>query len=126
MKSAPDSLRSADAAFAPQRLEHVLTHTLGISPATPLVVAYSGGLDSTVLLRALVGLGRPVTAIHINHGLHPAAMSWARHCQETCARLGVPLEVVNVSITDIDALGVEAAARRARYAALGKRLGRSG
>lgn len=122
MKSAPDSLRSADAAFAPPRLEHVLTHTLGITPATPIRVAYSGGLDSTVLLTALVSLHRPVSAIHINHGLHPAAADWAQHCRDTCARLDVPLDVVTLEVTGIAVLGLEAAARRARYAALRERV----
>jgi tRNA(Ile)-lysidine synthase len=122
LKSAPDSLRSADAAFAPPRLEHVLTHTLGIAPATPIRVAYSGGLDSTVLLTALVSLRWPVTAIHINHGLNPAAANWAQHCRDTCTRLNVPLEVVNIEVTDVETLGLEAAARRARYAALRERV----
>lgn len=87
------------------------------------VVAYSGGLDSHVLLHAAVAL-RPrlapatLAAVHVNHGLSPNADAWARHCAAVCGALEVPLYVVPVQARPRSGEGPEAAARRARYAAL--------
>lgn len=97
-----------------------------IPDGTALCVALSGGRDSSVLLHALAGLrertGYQLRAVHINHGLQSAAHSWAEHCTAFCARLGVPLAVRQV-VTRRDAgRGLEAAARDARYAALGAEL----
>lgn len=87
----------------------------------PLVVGFSGGLDSTVLLHwlaATTGLC-PVglRALHVHHGLHPDAERWAAHCEAACRRLGVPLRVVRVSVPRDGGEGPEAAARHARHAA---------
>lgn len=89
-------------------------------------VAFSGGLDSTVLLHLLVRLARreslpPLSAIHVHHGLQPAAEAWPAHCQRTCNGLGVPLQVARVQVTQGNSL--ERAARDARYAAFIARLG---
>jgi acetyl-CoA carboxylase carboxyl transferase subunit alpha len=37
-------------------------------------------------------------AIHVDHGLHPDSSAWAARCRETCAALGVPIEVVREPI----------------------------
>ena len=90
----------------------------------PVLVGYSGGMDSHVLLRALVGLrGRAeVRAVHVDHGLHPESAAWAQHCAEVCAALGVALETRRVRV-DIDGpLGLEGAARSARRAAFAECL----
>lgn len=82
-------------------------------------VAFSGGLDSTVLLHQLVTAGiTRLAAIHVHHGLQSAADDWAAHCEATCAALGVPLEVLRANIAADDVEGPEAAARSARYALL--------
>jgi tRNA(Ile)-lysidine synthase len=90
----------------------------------PLLVAYSGGRDSTALLSLVCslrdartpGFGRP-HAVHVHHGLHRDADSWADHCERRCAELKVELSVRRVRV-DRRGLGVEAAAREARYRAL--------
>ena len=88
-----------------------------------LTLAYSGGLDSTVLLHALARIGvepgRSLSAIHVNHGINPRADDWAAHCRRVAAGLGVPLSVERVSLspTDLADSGLEGAARAARYAA---------
>ncbi len=92
-----------------------------------LRVAYSGGMDSHVLLHALaqaeeVRGGRDLAAIHVNHGLHADAHAWALHCEQVCRGLGVPLEVVAVQVPEKPKQGPEAAARGARYAAFDQRL----
>ena len=82
-------------------------------------LAYSGGLDSTVLLHALASLRVPgLRAVHIHHGLQELADEWVQHCRAQCAALSVELEVLQVRVEDTHAAGPEAAAREARYAAL--------
>ncbi|MFQ6003906.1 MAG: tRNA lysidine(34) synthetase TilS [Woeseia sp.] len=86
------------------------------------LVAYSGGVDSTALLHALVSSAdrhrKPVVAIHINHGLHENAADWAEHCRHVAAELDVEFICDEVHVGDDSGLGLEAAARRVRYDAL--------
>jgi tRNA(Ile)-lysidine synthase len=87
-------------------------------PALPLAVAFSGGADSTALLLACVRQwpGR-VRAIHIHHGLQAAADQFARHCQQLCLQLQVPLIQCNVYAKNEAGQSPEEAARTARYSA---------
>ncbi len=82
-----------------------------------LSVGLSGGCDSVVLLHAIVeiGLGERVNAIHVHHGLSPNAGGWADFCKEYSQRLGVACQVVHVEVERESGLGLEAAARGARY-----------
>jgi tRNA(Ile)-lysidine synthase len=91
-----------------------------VLPETPVLVALSGGADSTSLVAALAALrdaGRagPVSACHVDHGLRPDSAADAGACRALCERLGVPLRVVAVQVGGGN---LQAAARRARYAAL--------
>lgn len=82
-------------------------------------VAYSGGMDSTVLLHlARVAQLPGLSACHVHHGLQPAADGWASHCQQQCAEWQIPLQLLHVSVANPHPQGPEAAAREARYAAL--------
>ena len=88
-------------------------------------VAFSGGLDSTVLLHLMVSLSRrmalpPVRAVHVEHGLQAVAAAWPAHCQHVCTALGVPLRVRAVQVAP--GASLERAAREARYAALADEL----
>jgi len=85
-----------------------------------VTVAFSGGVDSTVLLAALVRLKlrAPLRAAHIDHGLHPESAGWNAHCAAVAAELGIPFVGVPVTVARDSGLGLEAAARTARYAAL--------
>lgn len=88
-------------------------------------VAFSGGLDSTVLLHLMVSLSRrmalpPVRAVHVEHGLQAIAAAWPAHCQQVCTALGVPLRVRAVQVAP--GASLERAAREARYAALADEL----
>ncbi|MET1163309.1 MAG: ATP-binding protein, partial [Pseudoxanthomonas sp.] len=107
-------MTSADPAAA---LQDVLRPTR----SAPLLVALSGGLDSTVLLHALVqdphSRVQGLRAVHVDHGLHPSAHEWADHCANFCNSIGVPLTMVKVGVERDGGEGLEAAARRARYAA---------
>jgi len=97
------------------------------APAQPIVVGFSGGLDSSVLLHALAALpavrAHGLRAIHVHHGLHADADAWAVHCQQVCANLGLTLHIARVSVDRNQGIGLEAAARHARYTAFRVQLG---
>lgn len=84
------------------------------------LIAYSGGLDSTVLLHLLAhaGLSAPLQAVHVHHGLQPAADGWLAHCERICRELKIPFTVLRVKPVRGARLSLEAEARRARYHAL--------
>ncbi|QKT04897.1 tRNA lysidine(34) synthetase TilS [Ectothiorhodospiraceae bacterium 2226] len=87
-------------------------------------VAYSGGLDSTVLLHAARALlGERVAALHVHHGLQAAADQWAERCRATAAAWGIDCRVREVDARAAPGESPEAAARRARYAALRAAVG---
>jgi tRNA(Ile)-lysidine synthase len=92
------------------------------SPELPLIIAYSGGLDSSVLLDAIAVCNpdKPLrlAAVHFHHGLSPNADDWATHCRDTCAAYSIPLDVAYLHVPADSGYGIEAAARRERYAAM--------
>lgn len=88
--------------------------------AVRVEAALSGGLDSVVLLHLLrrVAEQKPLalSAVHVHHGLSENADAWADFCTDLCRRWQVPLRTVRVQL-DTQGLGIEAAARQARYQA---------
>jgi tRNA(Ile)-lysidine synthase len=99
-------------------LDAFLQEQLAVAPdVRRLVVGFSGGLDSSVLLHALAGLAvdREVMAVHVHHGLSPHADTWVAHAEAVCRALGVALRVQHVTVPAQASL--EAAARAARRAA---------
>ena len=86
-------------------------------------IAFSGGLDSTVLLHLLANAKDlpPLSAIHIHHGLQAAADAWPAHCQSICDSLGVPLRIMRVHVQP--GASLERAAREARYQAFAEVTG---
>jgi tRNA(Ile)-lysidine synthase len=98
-----------------------------MAPMHAYRVAFSGGADSLALLHALCALRESlaparVDAIHVHHGLHPQADAWAMECARLCAQFGISLDVVRVNAHAERGESPEAAARRARYAALAARV----
>lgn len=95
--------------------EFLLAHAADAS----LCIALSGGRDSLALLHAAASLGLAgrLSALHVNHGLSPHAAAWAAHCASECSARGVPFCQVQVTVTRDSGLGLEAAARAARYEA---------
>jgi tRNA(Ile)-lysidine synthase len=86
-----------------------------------VVIGYSGGLDSTVLLHALATLPgfdrQRLRAVHVDHGLHRDSESWSKRCAEFASGLAVPMQTLQVQVRGVADYGPEGAARRARYAA---------
>ncbi|MEP6880430.1 MAG: tRNA lysidine(34) synthetase TilS [Dokdonella sp.] len=109
------------------RLLRTVDLALLVLPPGPIAVAFSGGLDSTVLLNVLArsrhARERGLRAIHVDHGLHPLSGDWAAHCVQTTHQLDVPLQIVRTAVEFVRGLGPEAAARRARYSAFESVLG---
>ncbi len=87
-----------------------------------IIIAYSGGLDSHVLLHVTTRLrnelnNRELIALHINHGLSEKAGQWTAHCAEQCAVLGVPFININIDAKHKTGESPEAVAREVRYRA---------
>lgn len=91
------------------------------APAARRIVAYSGGLDSTVLLHALVTYTQisrtKLRAIHIDHRLHPHSHTWAAACRERASALGIDCEIRVAADAPAPGSGIEQWARELRYAA---------
>lgn len=78
-------------------------------------VAFSGGVDSTVLLHLMAFLRADydfkLTALHVDHNINPRSAEWAEHCQRICDKLDVNLLITSLDLTS----NSEEAARDARY-----------
>ncbi len=111
---------------AARRVAEALALALAAWPPGPLRVAYSGGLDSSVLLHALAAStaarARGLAAIHIDHGLAADSATWAEHCRRCAAGLDVELVVRRVHVDREAGSGLEAAARTARQAVFAELL----
>ncbi|CAH1905338.1 tRNA(Ile)-lysidine synthase [Candidatus Nitrotoga sp. HW29] len=97
-----------------------------LSPLLPadssILLGLSGGVDSIVLLHLLQHLSLRcswrLSALHVHHGISPQADVWAVFCADLCALYGISLQVEHVDIAPLRSLGLEAAARKLRHAAL--------
>ena len=108
--------------YTPEKLHTVLS---GFPSTNNYVVAYSGGCDSLVLLHSLASLALPdvsIRAVYVDHGLQAESVEWGRQCVQQALSLDVPCQIVSVDASPQKAESPEAAARRARYNALGDML----
>ncbi|HHJ35389.1 MAG TPA: tRNA lysidine(34) synthetase TilS [Gammaproteobacteria bacterium] len=97
--------------------------SLSIPPETMCyVIAYSGGVDSHVLLHCCRQLDLPVRAVHVHHGLQSVADDWVKHCQQVCESLGIPLDTLYVDARQKQGESPEQTARNVRYEALKNNL----
>ncbi|MGB5276401.1 MAG: tRNA lysidine(34) synthetase TilS [Gammaproteobacteria bacterium] len=101
-------------------------HLLGSLPldlsARHCVVAYSGGLDSHVLMHLCQTSAMFVRAVHVHHGLQPEADSWDDHCKRVCAQMDIAYQCIRVDADPGRGESPEDAARNARYRALEREL----
>jgi tRNA(Ile)-lysidine synthase len=112
----------------PAALE-ALERRLDAGSSAPVAVAFSGGGDSLALLlaaRAFAGrCGRPLFALHVDHGLQARSAAWAEDAERTADRLGAGFVRLDWTGDKPDS-GVPAAARAARHrliAEAARRLG---
>ena len=83
--------------YSAQALAELLFGELALSRKGHYYVAYSGGIDSTVLLHLMHKLRQEkntditLTALHVDHGVQPESHLWADHCTQICQELDVPL-----------------------------------
>lgn len=88
-----------------------------------LAVAYSGGLDSSVLLHLMrafsIKYGCELYAFHIHHGISGNADDWLAHCDVQCQQLNISFDAQKITVEKTAKNGVEEIARIGRYAALG-------
>lgn len=104
-------------------VERFVRKDLGLDPSGKrLLVALSGGADSTALLCCLRYLAPRMSvsllAAHVDHGLRPESGQDAAFCRELCATLSVPLHETKLDVSDIArqaGIGIEEAGRQARY-----------
>lgn len=93
----------------------------------PLLLAYSGGLDSRVLLDCLFVLKQQnpslsLRVMHINHGIHENSYSWQQHAERQCVSYGLDFEVKKLRILVSPGKSLEAVAREQRYQALAESM----
>ena len=99
-------------------LPALIAQLSSLQTAERLFVGFSGGADSHSLLHALVEVSQqealpPIIALHVNHGLHEDANSWAAHCAAVASQLDVEFHERVVSV--LAGASPEAQARDARY-----------
>jgi len=106
--------------------QHLLEALQAHHAMTDLVIAFSGGIDSKVLLHASVqlaskGLIGEVSAVHVDHGLQAESAQWSSACQADCKRYAVKLEMTRLEldrqakINRQNHTNTEALAREKRY-----------
>lgn len=109
----------------PDLIQRLLNNAPGVSR---LVVGFSGGLDSTVLLHLAREWQRqqsspiPVVALHVNHRLQVQADQWQQHCEQLCCEWDIPF-LTETAQVDRTQASLEQAARHARYAAFRRHVG---
>tara|TARA_B100000524_G_scaffold287601_1_gene162701 strand:+ start:294 stop:1262 length:969 start_codon:yes stop_codon:yes gene_type:complete len=88
--------------------------------STKILLAYSGGIDSSVLLDCLykISLDTPLSirTIHVNHGLSPQSIEFEKHCLEITSRLNIEHETIKINIDSSS--NIEELSRKKRYLVL--------
>ena len=105
-----------------EQFQRILEAQPVLHSAQSCLIAYSGGVDSHVLLHLCRASGLPVRAVHVHHGLQADADDWDRHCAEICRQLDIPYRCIHVDADPAPGESPEDKARNARYSALENEL----
>lgn len=104
-------------------------HLQKLSSTEKYLIAYSGGIDSHVLLHLCSqlknspsGFEQSFSAVYIDHGLSQHSKKWGKHCQHICFELDIPLTIIEVDARPKSGQSPEASARTARYQAFSQLL----
>lgn len=108
--------------FSAAALNSILNQLVSTSVFT---IAYSGGLDSHVLLHAMAAHQKKhpevsIHVVHVNHQLNSQSDAWAQHCQKVCHDLDLPITVETIKLALKPGDSLEEKARQARYDVLKK------
>lgn len=96
---------------------------LPLSRSTQVHIAYSGGVDSTVLLHAIASSKAfPVAVLHCDHGLQDDSENWVEHCADVCNQLEVPFKSKQLSLGGETKHVDEQTARQERYQWMKKQI----
>tara|TARA_B100001250_G_scaffold414562_1_gene453899 strand:+ start:2030 stop:3364 length:1335 start_codon:yes stop_codon:yes gene_type:complete len=100
-----------------KKIEASLQQSISLNNTKTINIAYSGGLDSTVLLYAISRLDLQVSirAIHINHQIDSESSSWENFCRDNCKKLNIEFASKVVSLKLENKGNIEERAREARY-----------
>lgn len=112
----------------PRRLAALLEARPELLPeGSRVLVAWSGGPDSTALLHLVLALrksrGHSIVAAHFDHGLRPESAAVAARCTERAGRIGLELRLGRPGRP---LPPTQAALRSARYAFLRREAARAG
>ncbi|MBO9492160.1 tRNA lysidine(34) synthetase TilS [Endozoicomonas sp. G2_1] len=105
-------------------LHQVQSNLASLTEVNTVCLAYSGGVDSQVLLHILTRLKQSgdlscsLVVCHVHHGLSANADDWAEFAEQICTKLSVELVVKRVDLDISSSRNIEQKARTARYQAL--------
>ena len=96
------------------------------SQSKKIIIAYSGGIDSSILLHLLFSikedLKQSLEAIHINHGLHDKSNDWEKFCRRKCESYNISFRAISIKENCPKNVSVECWARDKRYSLIAKEI----
>ena len=100
-----------------QNIEAIISNEINSLDSRKFLLAFSGGVDSMVLLDLLMNLVKEsdqLRVVHINHNLNEYSDDWAQFSSKVCEKYDLPL--INASVKPKrQGKGLEADARALRY-----------
>jgi len=106
--------------FSPEGLEQILFADPEVRKPQKIIIAYSGGCDSQVLLHGMSIIARKhqgltVIAAHYDHGIEENSENWVENCRHWAGQLGVEFVSSSAGDTLKNTANVEALGRELRY-----------
>ncbi|THB72484.1 MAG: tRNA lysidine(34) synthetase TilS [Gammaproteobacteria bacterium] len=101
-------------------MQQVLNKVLSLHCKGNIFIAFSGGLDSSVLLHILAVnkdsyLNKKIVAVHVDHGLQNISSEWAHQCEQVVRSYAILFKIIKLQVEKKPGESIELAARNARY-----------